>query len=309
MIFRLISSQLGSPSPDYGSHIIMSISGIFFTYINPHIISFLSPILISGARNHIDHIHNISGRIYMCCRQQPGTNWLVARGALCPLWGDAPDWFNLGHNPVSMRRSDISLLNIDLPSMVPEQQVQTSNIISIDKYNPFRSIHQTHINTSNATLCSNISRMPNEHAFSLTWYKMTTHAGTLNNNYRPIHIPLHWKQGNLVARDLPPTGSEANTTSPPYHPGTLMVSSIQHRPDSSIDSNYVHVSLIEIKAELVIEMKKLIKINLNKFILCVCSSVTDIDTSLTFIEHIQFAVYCTYFNIEKYSEVYLSYIS
>ena len=144
-------------------------------------------------------------------------------------------------------------------------------------------------------LFSNISRMPNEHVFSLTWYKMTTHAGTLNNNYQPIHIPFHWKQGNSVARDLPPTGSEAITTSPLY-PGTRMVSSVQHRPESSIDSNYV--SLIEIKAELVIEMNKLIKISLNKFILCVCSSVTDIDTSLTFIEHIQFAVYCTYFNLE-----------
>ena len=77
MIFRLISSQLGSPSPDYGSHIIMSISGIFFTYINPHIISFSSPILNSGARNNINHIHNISGWIYMCCRQQPGTNLLL----------------------------------------------------------------------------------------------------------------------------------------------------------------------------------------------------------------------------------------
>ena len=44
-------------------------------------------------------------------------------------------------------------------------------------------------------------------------------------------------------------------------------------------------------------MKKLIKISLNKFILCVCSFVTDIDTSLTFIEHIQFAVSCTYFNL------------
>ena len=58
------------------------------------------------------------------------------------------------------------------------------------------------------------------------------------------------------------------------------------------------ISINEIKAELVIEMKKLIKISLNKFILCVCSFVTDIDTSLTFIEHIQFAVSCTYFNLE-----------
>ena len=46
-------------------------------YINPHIISFSSPILISGARNNIDHIHNISVRIYMYCRQQPGTNSLL----------------------------------------------------------------------------------------------------------------------------------------------------------------------------------------------------------------------------------------
>ena len=43
MIFRLISSQLGSPSPDYDSHIIMSISGISL-HINPHIISLL-PVL------------------------------------------------------------------------------------------------------------------------------------------------------------------------------------------------------------------------------------------------------------------------
>ena len=34
-----------------------------------------------------------------------------------------------------------SLLNIDLYPTVREQQVQTSNIISTDKYNPVRSIH------------------------------------------------------------------------------------------------------------------------------------------------------------------------
>ena len=39
-----------------------------------------------------------------------------------------------------MRRSDVSLLNIDLPWMIPEQQVQTSNTISTDKYNPLRNI-------------------------------------------------------------------------------------------------------------------------------------------------------------------------
>ena len=37
-----------------------------------------------------------------------------------------------------------SLLNIDLYSTVREQQVQTSNTISTDKYDPVRSIHQTH---------------------------------------------------------------------------------------------------------------------------------------------------------------------
>ena len=37
-----------------------------------------------------------------------------------------------------------SLLNIDLTSTVREQQVQTSNTIFTDKYNPVRSIHQTH---------------------------------------------------------------------------------------------------------------------------------------------------------------------
>ena len=63
------------------------------------------------------------------------------------MWGDAPDWFNVGHSPVSMRRSDISLLNIDLPSMVPEQQVQTSNIISTDKYNPFPTLSEYTLNT------------------------------------------------------------------------------------------------------------------------------------------------------------------
>ena len=80
---------------------------------------------------------------------------------------------------------------------------------------------------------------------------------------------------------------------------------VQHRPQSSIDSNYIrtYIRLNEIKAELVIEMKKLIKINLKKCILCVCSFVTDIDTSLTLIEHVQFAVSCTctYFNLETIS--------
>ena len=55
MIFRLISSQLGSPSPNYGSHIIMSISGIFFTYINPHIIILKSYLKLRCTKSHKSH--------------------------------------------------------------------------------------------------------------------------------------------------------------------------------------------------------------------------------------------------------------
>ena len=42
-------------------------------------------------------------------------------------------------------------------------------------------------------LCSNISMNSNKTRVLLTWYKMTTHAGTLNTNYRLIRVPDHWK--------------------------------------------------------------------------------------------------------------------
>ena len=46
---------------------------------------------------------------------------------------------------ISAQVQQPSLLNIDLHSTVREQQVQTSNTIYTDKYNPVRSIHQTHV--------------------------------------------------------------------------------------------------------------------------------------------------------------------
>ena len=100
MIFRLISSQLGSPSHVHFWHIP-------YIYINPHIISFSSPILISGARNNIDHIHNISVRICMCCRQQPGTNSLLP-----------PDPLLIHHGPgsaVKLHQCSRSRTLADLP--------------------------------------------------------------------------------------------------------------------------------------------------------------------------------------------------
>ena len=42
---------------------------------------------------------------------------------------------------ISAQVQQPSLLNIDLHSTVREQPVQTSNIISTDKYNTVRSIH------------------------------------------------------------------------------------------------------------------------------------------------------------------------
>ena len=60
MIFRLTAPNWERQSPDYGSHIIMSISGIYLFFVNPHIISFTSPILNSGARDNIFPSHTMS---------------------------------------------------------------------------------------------------------------------------------------------------------------------------------------------------------------------------------------------------------
>ena len=159
-----------------------------FTYINPHIISFTSPILISGTRDNIFPSHITSPQIYVRCVQQPGTNWRLppdplyiyhvlyrrryaggqlsvasahcrrafvylyhghwSAGRLHPAssnWdiADMPYIFRRRNSPdLSAQVQQPSLLNIDLHSTIREQQVQTSNIISTDKYNPVRVTHQ-----------------------------------------------------------------------------------------------------------------------------------------------------------------------
>ena len=84
-------------------------------------------------------------------------SWALVGGQLYPassIWGidDVPYIFRRRNSPdISAHVQQPSLLNIDLHSTIREQQVQTSNIISTDKYNPVRVIHQIHVNTSNAT--------------------------------------------------------------------------------------------------------------------------------------------------------------
>ena len=189
MIFRLTVPNWELPSPYYGSHIIMSISGVhlwhIFTYINPHIISFTCPILISGARDNIfpSHITSLqyTSAAFSRFHQLPDSRRTLsiysmsfyhrryAGGQLSVAslptgigivisWAlvggqAAPSVFELGHcrralhlppaaQSLSAQVQQPSLLNIDLHSTIREQQVQTSNIISTDKYNPVRVKHQ-----------------------------------------------------------------------------------------------------------------------------------------------------------------------
>ena len=74
---RLTAPNWERPSPDYGSHIIMSITGIYLRISIPHTISFTSPIFNSGARDNIVHnSHNILFLVvymYICSLRQSGT--------------------------------------------------------------------------------------------------------------------------------------------------------------------------------------------------------------------------------------------
>ena len=102
----------------------------------------------------------MSRHLYVCSLQQSGTDWRLTAGLSLysiswTLAGGqtAPSVPDLGYRQRALhfRRRSVrrisahvqqpSLLNIDLYSTVREQQVQTSNIISTDKYNPVRSIH------------------------------------------------------------------------------------------------------------------------------------------------------------------------
>ena len=160
MIFRLISSQLGASE----SWLWLTYHHVhlwyIFTYINPHVISFSSPILNSGARDNIFYItHYVSLNI----RLPSSAAWHQLTTFCRPLpilhIMDSGRRMNCTQRPqsrispacstssaggsdrrISAHVQQPSLLNIDLHSTVREQ-VQTSNIISTDKYNPVRGIH------------------------------------------------------------------------------------------------------------------------------------------------------------------------
>ena len=84
-------------------------------------------------------------------------SWTLVGGQLYPAsskWdiADVHYIFRRRNSPdISAHVQQPSLLNIDMQSTIREQQVQTSNIISTEKYNPVRVTHQIHVNTSNAT--------------------------------------------------------------------------------------------------------------------------------------------------------------
>ena len=153
MIFRLINSQLGASV----SWLWLTYHHVhlwhIFTYINPHVISFSSPILNSGARDNIFTSHTMSRQIIRLLSLAVWHRLTTFRRTLPILHimdsahgRTAPSVFELGHRrrispDISAHVQQPSLLNIDLHSTVREQQVQTSNIISTDKYNPVRSIH------------------------------------------------------------------------------------------------------------------------------------------------------------------------
>ena len=72
MIFRLTAPNWERPSPYYGSHIIMSISGIYLL-ISIH--TLYHSVVLSFIQVHeIFPSHIMSPQIYVCFVQQPGTN-------------------------------------------------------------------------------------------------------------------------------------------------------------------------------------------------------------------------------------------
>ena len=150
MIFRLTALNWERPSPDYGSHIIMSISGI---YLLPIHTLYHSQVLSLTLKVHeITYFHHT-----LCLLKYtsapfsslaptddfpPASPYIPYRGlwSADKLYPASPIWDISGVLYIS---PDISahvqqplLLNIDLHSTVLEQQVQTSNIISTDKYTP-----------------------------------------------------------------------------------------------------------------------------------------------------------------------------
>ena len=161
MIFRLTAPNWERPCPDYGSHVIMSISGIYLL-ISIHTL-YHSQVLSLIQVHEITYFHHtlclVKYTSALFSSLAP-TDHFPPASPYTPYHGRRMNCTQLPQSRISpacstssaggsVRRISAhvqqpSLLNIDLHSTVREQQVQTSNTISTDKYNPVRSIHQTH---------------------------------------------------------------------------------------------------------------------------------------------------------------------
>ena len=174
MIFRLTAPNWELPSPYYGSHIIMSISGI---YLLVSIHTLYHSLVLSLTQVHeITYFHRILHLLYIRPLRSAASHQLPtpagpslyipcsftagdipsgncpwphiyghwSAGRLHPAssnWdiADVPYIFRRRNCPdLSAQVQQPSLLNRDLHSTIREQQVQTSNIIYTDKYNPVR---------------------------------------------------------------------------------------------------------------------------------------------------------------------------
>ena len=128
--------------------------------LKPQLIQSVSPICNSGARDNIFHITQyVSSNIRLLSsiawhrlttfrRPLPILHIMdIGRRANCTQrlrsrTSPACSTSSVGGSMrISAQVQQPSLLNIDLHSTVREQQVQTSNTISTDKYNPVWSIH------------------------------------------------------------------------------------------------------------------------------------------------------------------------
>ena len=150
MIFRLTAPNWERPSPDYGSHIIMSISGIYLL-ISIHTL-YHSQVLSLIQVHEITYFHHT-----LCLLKYTSAPFssLAPTDDFPPASPYAPyhtqrlrtrtspacSTSSAGGSVRTSVRMSNNLLNIDLHSTVREQQVQTSNIIYTDKYNPVRVIH------------------------------------------------------------------------------------------------------------------------------------------------------------------------
>ena len=127
-LLKYTSAALSSLAPTDDSRRTLSIYTMFFTDGDmpagncpcPH---------CRRAFVYLYHGHWSAGRLHPA-----SSNWDIA---------DVPYIFRRRNSPdLSAQVQQPSLLNIDLHSTIREQQVQTSNIISTDKYNPVRVTHQ-----------------------------------------------------------------------------------------------------------------------------------------------------------------------